>query len=210
MLTLMILGSLSLVSCIKSIEKPAPKGWYRAGGRPSNYEMNIDKRVKHGGKASAYIKLVREKYKDDEFKNLGGFGTLMQTFMADEYRGKRVRMSAWMKSKNVDSANLWMRLDAERRTSGFDNMRDRSVKGTTGWKKYEVVLDVTEDTLYIAFGGFVSGKGEAWIDDFIFEEVSKDVPTTNIMPPQKPDGDRIMQTLYECPKQPLNLNFEEE
>ena len=36
------------------------------------------------------------------------------------------------------AAQLWMRLDGEQKTLGFDNMDDRAVTGTTGWQKYEI------------------------------------------------------------------------
>jgi len=34
----------------------------------------------------------------------------------------------------------------------FDNMQDRAIKGTTDWRRYEVVLDVPEDATGIAPG----------------------------------------------------------
>ena len=165
-----------------------PRGWFKAGSHPQNYEMSIDAAVMHSGKACAHIKSIGDKAE--------GFGTLMQAFKADVYRGKRVRMSAWMKTENAESAQLWMRLDGEMRTLGFDNMNNRAVKGTTEWKRYEITLDVPQDTLNIAFGSLLAGKGEAWVDDFQFEVVGKDVPSTNMLSPEQ------------NPERPVNLNFE--
>jgi hypothetical protein len=176
-----------------------PKGWLKAGSDPKNYEMSVDTAVKHGGKAGANIKFTGDK--------ATGFGTLMQMFKADDYRGKRVRMSGWMKTENADKAQLWMRLDGERRTLGFDNMEARAAKGTTDWKKYEITLDVPEDTMNIGFGAFVAGKGQAWMDDFQFEIVGKDVASTNMM--EGPGEEQEMRPPREYPKQPVNLNFED-
>jgi hypothetical protein len=170
-----------------------PKGWFKAGSHPQNYEMSVDTAVKHNGKSSAYIKFIGDKAE--------GFGTLMQAFKADDYRSKRVRMSAWMKTENTDSAQLWMRVDGEKRMLGFDNMDNRGVKGTTEWKRYEITLDVPENTVNIAFGALVNGKGQAWMDDFQFEVVGKDVPTTNMLPPEEMNKEQEQ-------KQPVNLNFE--
>lgn len=166
-----------------------PEGWYKAGSHPQHYQMIIDTVVKHGGKASAHIKFIGQ--------TAEGFGTLMQTFKADLYRGQRVRMTAWMKTEKAASAQLWMRLDGdEQKTLGFDNMDNRAVTGTTGWKKYEITLDVPDNTINIAFGALVGGKGQSWTDDFEFEVVGQDVPTTNILIPE------------DYPEQPLNLDFE--
>jgi hypothetical protein len=179
----------------------APKGWFAAGSHPQDYEMSVDMAVKHGGKAGAHVKFIGEKAE--------GFGTLMQEFKADDYRGKRVRMSAWMKSENADSANLWMRLDGSKRMLGFDNMGNRPVKGTTDWKKYEITLDVPDDTVDIAFGVFVEGKGEAWVDDFGFEVVDQHVPLTNLLTPEQAKEEHDMAASPKLPKGPINLDFEE-
>ena len=45
-------------------------------------------------------------------ENINGFGTLMQDFSADKYLNKRVRLSGYVKSKDVVQwAGLWMRID---------------------------------------------------------------------------------------------------
>ena len=164
-----------------------PEGWFRAGSRPQDYEMTIDRDIKHNGTASARIRFIGQ--------NPEGFGTLMQTIKADAYRGKRVRMSAWVRSDGADSAQLWMRLDGPNGSMlGFDNMDNRKITGTTDWKKYEITLDVPDSAINLAFGAFVAGKGQAWVDDFAFEIVGKEVPTTNMT--------------LDAPTQPANLSFE--
>jgi hypothetical protein len=167
-----------------------PLGWFAAGARPSDYDMTIDKGVTHEGRAAG---LLRAK------GTPGGFGTLMQTFSAERYRGKRVRMSAWAKAESVDRwAGLWMRVDAEnKQRSTFDNMQRRPIKGTVAWKRYEVVLDVPSDALRIAFGVLLDGVGAVWVDDFRFEEVDDSVPTTDLV-----HGSSV-------PLAPRNLGFEE-
>ena len=62
---------------------------------------------------------------------------------------------------------------------GFDNMMPRAVKGTTDWKRYEVVLDVLPETVNIFFGTLLSGSGRVWVDDLKLETVGNDSPTTN-------------------------------
>jgi hypothetical protein len=169
----------------------APKGWIAAGSKPKDYNMSVDRTVAHGGEASASLKCVALKP--------GGFGTLMQTCKADAFRGKRVRMSGYVRSQNVtDWAGLWLRIDGARgEPLGFDNMQQRPIKGTGDWKKCEIVLDVPESAAEIAFGLLLTGPGQAWMDDLAFEVVGTDVPTTG------------SKTAPAAPSAPANLNFEE-
>ena len=81
---------------------------------------------------------------------------------------------------------------------GFDNMQNRPIKGTTDWRKYEVVLDVPQESVAIALGILLSGKGQAWMREVKLEEVGADVPTTS----QEGHG--------ELPEKPGNLDFAED
>jgi hypothetical protein len=103
-----------------------------------------------------------------------------------------------------------MRLDAEKRMSaGFDNMANRPIKGASDWSRHEIVLDVPEDTVAIAFGAFVVGKGQAWVDDFRFEVVGNDVASTNLLTPERMKEERKSPlTATNVPDQAENLNFE--
>src|SRR5262249_14237172 len=148
-----------------------PNGWIRAGSAPKDYDMGTDSSAAHTGKTSGYLKS-----KTDQTT---GFGTLMQQCKADRFHGKRVRMSAWVKSENVsDWAGMWMRVDGPDHMLAFDNMQGRPIKGTGSWTKYDIVLDVAPDAKDIAFGVLLSGDGEVWLDDFSFEVVDKKVPLT--------------------------------
>lgn len=201
---------LSLVLLILALESltdgrvltdDALKGWLRAGDRPQNYEMRLDKSTKHGGQASAHIKFMADKPE--------GFGTLMQSFKADVYRGQRLRMSAWMRTEEADSAQLWLRLDGAKGMGGFDNMGNRRVTGATDWKKYELTLDVPAETVGIAFGVLVLGKGQVWVDDFTFEVVGTDVPSTNMLTPEQMKEEHETGAAAAYPTQAVNLDFEE-
>jgi len=163
-----------------------PGGWFVAGDHPEDYEMGVDSTVTRSGNASGYIKSNASKPK--------GFGTLMQTFKADDYRGERLRMSGYIKAEKVkDRVALWMRVDGpEHETLRMDTMKDRPIVGTAEWEKYEIVLDVPENSVSISFGILLGGKGQAWVDDLQFEVVGKDVPTTDLMK-----------------EQPLHLDFED-
>lgn len=185
---------LSITATLFSFDLPT--GWFIAGSHPKSYDMGIDKGAGQNGKAAATIKSTAKK--------INGFGTLMQICLPDNYLGKRVRMSGLLKTKDVaDWAGLWFRVDEKgtNKSSGFDNMKDgktdRSVKGTTDWMRYEIVLDVPLNTSNLAYGALLSGTGQIWFDDIKFEEVDQTVATTG-------KGKEEMMPY----KEPVNLDFE--
>jgi hypothetical protein len=193
---LLFLGLYLLAGDIGSARADHPKGW---GGGGEGYELSRDDTEKHAGKASGCIRSTGE--------GADGFGTLTQWFQADKYKGKRLRMTAYVKTDGVEGkAGLWMRIDGKEKTGlAFDNMMTRPVVGTTDWKKYEVVLDLPDDAEEIFFGFLVAGKGRGWVDDIVFDVVDKDVPTTGLeIQPTDRQGDPTKN----LPEDPKNLDFE--
>lgn len=182
-------GVLLLTVCTAAVHAAAPKGWYIAGNKPTGYESGIDALATHDSRPSAFLKSKQPV--------VHGFGTLMQDFRAARYVGKRVRFSAFVKTDDArDWAGLWMRVDNGPKQLAFDNMQDRPIKGTTDWRRYEVVLDVPQDATGIFFGVLLSGAGSVWINDVKFEVVGPTVLPT--------DGDKLQR-----PDEPTNLDFEE-
>jgi erythromycin esterase len=174
-----------------------PEGWGGGSAHAGAYESGIDRKVFHGGKASAFVRM-NGAGRDD-------FGTLAQVIQAEPYRGRRVRLSAYLKTQDaVDGAGLWMRIDGKGAVLAFDNMDPRRVRGTKDWQKAEVVLDVSEKAQAIAFGLLLVGSGKVWIDDVRIEAVGKDVPSTNLF--DKEQATDFGGQLGE-PK-PANLDFE--
>ena len=168
------------------------KSWFMAGSEPQDYELGIDTKAARNGKNSGYLKAKGAEPR--------GFGTMMQMFKANDYLNKRMRFSAYVKSEGIEAwAGLWMRIDGlGQRPLGFDNMQNRPIKGTTDWQKYDVVLDVPPESINIAFGILLEGKGQAWLSDVQFEEVGPDVPTTSL------------EGHGELPDTPGNLDFAED
>jgi hypothetical protein len=120
----------------------------------------------------------------------------MQTFSAEQYLGKRVRMTGFVEAESVEGwAGLWMRVDGTERASiSFDNMQQRPIKGTLPWQRYEIVLDVPAESSSISFGILLSGKGKVYLDDMRFEEAARSVKTTVVT--------------KHLPASPVNLAFE--
>jgi tetratricopeptide (TPR) repeat protein len=169
-----------------------PKGWMRSGSNPTQYEMGVDKNVTHNGTASGYIKSLTPNFK--------GTGTLMQAFVADNFIGKKVKLTCYTKTREVKEwAGVWMRVDGANRSGGhlaFDNMQDRPIKGTTDWTERTLLLDVPQGSATINFGILLVGGGQVWADDFAFEAVGES---------GKPSAKRASYINDE----PLNLNFDE-
>lgn len=168
------------------------KGWKLSGSHPFNYQMGIDRETFHKGKASGFLKSVT-------VHSQGEFATMMQEFKAEKYLGKRLKLSGFIKSRDVDGfCGFWMRVDDSLGdVLQFDNMGDRPIVGSNEWNYYHIVLDVPENSAVIAFGVLLSGNGQVWIDELKFEEVNQQTPTTNI--------DFSAELLDE----PVNLSFEE-
>ena len=189
-------GVLLIAMTVTIFSFDLPTGWIKAGSQPKSYDMGIDKGAGQDGKNTATIKSIDKK--------IVGFGTLMQQCLPDKYLGKRVRMSGSVKTKDVsDWSGLWLRIDqkASTETLGFDNMhdgkKDRSIKGTTEWTKYEIVLDVPLNASNIAYGALLVGTGQLWFDNLNFEVVDNTVSTTGS------GKDEMMPN-----KEPVNLDFE--
>ncbi|MBM7363101.1 AraC-like DNA-binding protein [Priestia taiwanensis] len=169
------------------------QGWIESGSHPDDYTIGIDKETAHQGRASAYIK--------SNGSEAYGFATYMQMFRAHTHRGKRLRMSAFLKTEEAKTgATLWMRVDDKQgEVLQFDNMETRKVRGATEWNTYSVVLDIPEESECIVFGVMLQGPGHVWADSFRFDEVDDKVPTTNIL-------ETMMDNLLD---EPINLSFDE-
>lgn len=143
---------------------------------------------------------------------------------AEAYRGKRVKLSGYIKG-HVDYgyAFPWMRVNAiDGRVSNFDNTSTGFYIGKE-WQRFSIVLDVAEDSLAIVFGFQLNGRGQIWLDDWSFEVVDKNVPSTN-----QPETEQVKKrnemmqnaagykafyaniknNIGTYPKEPSNLDFE--
>ena len=188
----MILTVVVAIIIAKNINK-IPKGWvFNALNKPK-YEVGIDNSTYESGKSSAFV--ISHNTVEKEF------GNLMQAIKADNYIGKRLQLTAYIKSENAGRVQMWMRIDGpiqeEGKNLGFDNMGMRPITGTTGWKQYSIVLDVPDKATVINYGFLIVGTGEFWVDNVKLGEVNKSVPVTNM---------NFKNTL---PSAPVNLNFEE-
>lgn len=188
---------------IEPISAGMPIGWRITpeDSKAANYRLTVDRSTKHGGAASAFISGMCADNKTD-------WASLAQSIQAGEFRGKRVRLTGWLKTERANKAGLWMRVDGNRRTLGFDNMDDRAVTGTSDWKQYSVVLDVPAEAVNLYFGTLVQGAGNVWADDFKLEVVGAETPATNRSSVEDAKRDNGREAKPDANKKAVNLDFE--
>jgi len=191
-----------ITSCNSPKSHGLPGSWFVAGSQPKSYIMTTDNLIAQSGNYSAVIKSSNTK--------TDGFGTLMQQCSPDKFIGKRVKMSGYLRSdKVVGTAGLWFRVDVDTIPVSFDNMivgkKNRSISGTTDWRKFELILDVPANATLLSYGALLSGTGQIGFDNLKFEAVDKTVETTGVsFPCAIQNGRKHKGALPE----PSNLDFE--
>jgi hypothetical protein len=180
---------LSSLGVILGARAEIPTGWIVAGSAPKDFEFSRDSNEAWQGHNSALIAA-----KPGVVSN--GFGTLMQTISAENYRGGRWRLSGYLKTADAARAQMWMRVDAtDRSVVSFDNMDARPITGTTDWTRYEIVLNVPSNSADVAFGFLLTQSGKVWGSYFKLEKTDISIPVTS-------SGPAMLQ------KEPQNLDFE--
>lgn len=171
-------------------------GWGLHDGEHDNFEIGLELESRHPGKRCAFIKSISDDESDEVARNAGGH--LSQTCGVDEFKGERIRMTAWVKSALEPKAIGRLELMSTGKwgwyckwNGTFDNMSDRQITGSTDWTQYCLVVDVPEEARSLTFGAYLIGVGKLWLDEVSIEIVDKDTPLTGLRP------------------RPINLNFEE-
>jgi hypothetical protein len=134
-------------------------GWFRAGPAAGLYTIGLDPARSEGERQAAYLRPLR----------LPSYGpaSLMQEFRADDYRGKRVRLSAALQaSATRDEATLWLQID------GPGNQQlgraTRPIHNGTQWQSQAIELDVPATATRISLGIAMASGGKLWIRDLRF------------------------------------------
>jgi hypothetical protein len=160
-----------------------PDGWFIAGSATDKYQMGID--TGRGMNRSNAMTI------QSNTDTINGFGTLVHNFSPQQYLGKKIRVRGMMKSVDVNHwASFWMRVDGAggKELLAFDNMNDRVIKGTTPWRRYEIVLDVPEGATNISFGALLAGNGKIWFDQVVFEQAPQSSKTTGLKLRKEPNN----------------------
>jgi hypothetical protein len=189
--------------------RPVAPGW--SAPESADYSAGIDPKVAHGGHNSLYLKSVTPNAKEYAVRQL---------VRADAYRGKRIRLSGWIKPNAVQFGTaLWLRVDMQNGDYVLDGMLGLSQEAIAaskdGWVRCDLVADVPGDAVGVAFGVRMNGTGEVWADDLSITTVNKSVPTTTIerRPYRAPDKEAAVERMRKqytaAPLHPVNMSFEE-
>ena len=198
-LSAFFLAATALLSSLAAGAQALPEGWYVYSPRKGEYQSARTMDVKRSGSAAGTISRLTG---SDE-----NFETLMQGVEAKPFRGKRIRFAAWLRTADVSSAQLWLRIDSATNSLAMDNMTDRSIKGTTDWQEYEVILDVPDSAVHLAYGVMLSGKGTVYIDDLsleVYSGLSKSTTTHD----EKLMSGSTFTSMRRVESTPSNLGFE--
>lgn len=135
--------------------------WILVGSTPSEYLANVDKVVKRSGVSSAHVAArVRE---------TSGYVALSQSFRADAYRGRRLAISVYRRTRNLSGGGSYLYVSITGVASAdaaYANSMSCATKGTTAdWVRDTVSVLVPANANWISFGNVVDGAGDVWIDD---------------------------------------------
>ncbi|HZS40270.1 MAG TPA: transcriptional regulator [Polyangia bacterium] len=146
------------------------------------YEGGVDATHSHSGRRSVFLRSLIDKPRKH--------AVVMQSIAADRYRGRRVRLSAWVLTDG--RARPWIGINVTTGETSVGRV-DIPVSASGGWQREEAVVDVAASAQTLHFGMLLGGPGQAWLDDVRLEVVGDSVPAT---------GPRL-------PFEPRNLDFEE-
>jgi hypothetical protein len=158
-----------------------PAGWSTWVDKQGQYRVGVDHTLLYARKPTLFVRSL--------VPHPAGEVAISQHFSARKYRGKRVRLSAWLRSDRADFNPAPLALHIDRWTApGLSS-------GTGPWARYEVVADVPVEAEGLGFELEFSGAGTMWVGDFAFEAVEVSVPLTYRLPV--------------LPSAPKNLDFVE-
>jgi hypothetical protein len=179
-----------------------PAGWLLSGANAELYRMRVDRDVVYSGEASMRLE-ARGNRRNSEW------AVTVQMIDATAFRGQRVRFSGYLRSDDLGSGGLWMRvdgiLDGEAAQLAVDNAEDRRLSDETDWTRQEIVLDVPAESITILYGAMISGDGELWLDGLTLEAAPGAERTAEVT-------NTVLGGAYERPlgmlPTPTNLDFE--
>ncbi len=199
-----LLAPVLLLGQTQPAEHTIITGWTSVDA--AGYEAGIDRKVAHTGHASVFLKSVTPDASS-------GYAA-RQRIQADAYRGKRIRITGWLKTDRAKGGSaIWLRVDYANGDYVLDGMLE--LGPAPGWRRSALIADVGADAIGISFGVRMKGQGEIWADDFAMETVAKTVRTNTIerRPYRVTTGKeeaivRMKDNYARSPLHPINTGFE--
>lgn len=182
-------------------------GWQFYGLSQEHYAASMDKGVFYKGTQSARLDATSE--------TAPGSAGIHQIIDATKYRNKRIRFTAFIKTRDVeDRCGLYLSVSTRGYPTELDDMSTRPIKGTIDWQQFSVVVDVSKDSRRINFGTILAGTGTVWLDAAVLEIVGDDVASTNISRSRfaasdsRRDNGGANEEHETLPYSPISMDFE--
>lgn len=138
-----------------------PLGWSAAGALVGGFQATMSRERPHGGQACLEIRR--------DMNGMWPLCSVRQSIDAAPYRGRRVRLSGWVRFAPPDSehvpsssARIWIRAGGH--PWSYDDLEARPVRSAE-WTFAQLTCEVASDADSIAFGGTLYMYGRAWVDD---------------------------------------------
>ena len=143
-----------------------PLHWERWGWRPIDYQVGLSRKVHRKGGVSAYIRLKKG-------LSSRGFAQLLQFISAKQYRGKRLRLTGYIKTnpKNSKWFKLILGSAAGRRTLKYSRVPANSPADSKGWYKIQITQDIPKSATRLTIGCGLKGTGPIYCDAFKIEVI---------------------------------------
>ncbi len=90
-------------------------------------------------------------------------GDLRQTFLADDYRGKRVHLSAFLKTREIGAAELRLQVEGLNEVLGQVGMQGGPLQGTHEWTRCTLEGEVPTESVAMELSLRVRGPGQVWL-----------------------------------------------
>jgi len=201
-LVALAVSALALGAGTGAVRAQVPAGWLLSGANADLYRMRLDREVVHSGASSMRLE-ARGNRRSREW------AVSVQMIDAAPFRGGRIRLAGYLRSDDLDSGGLWMRIDGiiggEAAQIAVDNAEDRRLTDDTEWTRQEIVLDVPAGSVTILYGAMIAGDGELWVDGLAIEPAGDAAPTGEVT-------NTVLGGTYERPMgmlpAPVNLDFE--
>ncbi|MGF6174222.1 glyoxalase superfamily protein [Ensifer sp. 4252] len=114
----------------------------------------------------------------------GKIAVLLQNIGANEFVGKRLKLTAYLRTGDADIGTIYMNVSGAQGTMRFDNLLSREtdgpLKGTHDWTLRTIVLDVPQGAECIHYGFFLKGYGKVWARSFELTAVEDDIAPTAV------------------------------
>jgi len=169
------------------------------------FDIEVDPQTLYQGQPSLHIKFREIDLSSPQTLTGSTVELRHEGFLADAYRGKRVRMVTYCKTSEVKGAHFKLHVnesdlsaDSELRWKPPHWRRAETlpIEGTGDWQRQEVVMEIPQNAKRITISFSMRGKGSIWFSGMQFTVVDESVPRSHF-------------EISPSPSQPQNIDFQQ-